>query len=132
MRDTVIVQINPVERHATPRSAQEIADRVNEITFNAALLGELRAADFVARLIERGALKEGEGYRRELLHRIGGAGKLESFGAASKFDVTWSFLVALCELGRQATREWLEAPLAALAVASALNGDQGSVGRKPV
>ncbi len=36
-RDTVIVQINPIERAATPRTAQEIADRVNEITFNAAL-----------------------------------------------------------------------------------------------
>ena len=129
-RDTVIVQINPIERHTTPHSAQEIADRVNEITFNAALLGELRAADFVARLIERGALKEGEGYRRELLHRIGGAGKLESFGAASKFDVTWSFLTALCELGRQATRKWIEENFAAIGERSTLNIDQ-ALRRRP-
>ena len=55
-RDAIIVQINPIERDRTPRTAQEIADRMNEITFNAGLLAELRAADFVARLIDRGVL----------------------------------------------------------------------------
>jgi NTE family protein len=119
-RDTVIVQINPIERVATPRTAQEIADRVNEITFNAALLGELRAADFVARLIERGALK-GDEYRREFLHRIGGAGALERFGAGSKFDVTWSFLTDLRDLGRQGAREWLDENFAAIGERSTLD-----------
>ena len=56
-RDAIIVQINPIERDRTPRTAQEIADRMNEITFNAGLIAELRAADFVARLIDRGVLK---------------------------------------------------------------------------
>ncbi len=47
-RDAIIVQINPIEREATPRLPAEIADRVDEITFNASLLAELRATDFVA------------------------------------------------------------------------------------
>jgi predicted acylesterase/phospholipase RssA len=34
--DVVVVQINPVERAETPTSAQEILNRVNEITFNPA------------------------------------------------------------------------------------------------
>ncbi|MBL7405757.1 patatin-like phospholipase family protein, partial [Escherichia coli] len=33
--DTVLVQINPVERRETPRTAREIASRLNEISFNA-------------------------------------------------------------------------------------------------
>ena len=55
--DTIIVEIDPIERRATPRTADEIANRMNEITFNASLLAEMRAADFVARLIEEGALE---------------------------------------------------------------------------
>jgi NTE family protein len=43
--DILIVQINPVERVGTPRSAQEIMNQVNEIAFNSSLLKELRAID---------------------------------------------------------------------------------------
>jgi NTE family protein len=49
--DIVIVQINPIERDAVPRSAHEIQDRLNEITFNGTVMSELRAIDFVNRLI---------------------------------------------------------------------------------
>ena len=40
--DTILVQINPVERPGTPRTAQEIQNRLNEISFNSPLLKELR------------------------------------------------------------------------------------------
>ncbi len=107
-RDAIIVQINPIERDETPRLPGAIADRVDEITFNASLLAELRATDFVARLIRRGLLKSDE-YREERLHRIGGAGTLESFNAATKNDVSWPFLQRLRDLGREDAKEWLEA-----------------------
>ena len=106
-RDAIIVQINPIERHETPRLPAEIRNRIDEITFNASLLAELRAADFVARLIRSGVLKSDE-YREERLHRIGGAGRLESFNAATKNDVSWPFLKQLRDLGRAETKEWLE------------------------
>ena len=41
-RDTILVQINPVERKGTPRSATEILNRLNEVSFNSVLLKELR------------------------------------------------------------------------------------------
>jgi NTE family protein len=106
-RDAIIVQINPIEREEAPRLPAEIADRVDEITFNASLLAELRATDFVARLIRSGLLNSDE-YREERLHRVGGAGKLESFDAASKQDVSWPFLKQLRDLGRADTRAWLD------------------------
>ena len=87
-RDAIIVQINPIERTEVPGTPEEIANRLNEITFNSPLLAELRAADFVARLIRSGVLKS-EDYRLERLHRIGGVGRLESYDAATKFDVSW-------------------------------------------
>ena len=40
--DTILVQINPVERPGTPRSARDILNRLNEVSFNAVLLKELR------------------------------------------------------------------------------------------
>jgi predicted acylesterase/phospholipase RssA len=55
--DMVLVQINPV---AVPfkadADAQDIMERVNEITFNAPLLAEFRAIEFVARLLDEGRL----------------------------------------------------------------------------
>src|SRR5262249_21330607 len=50
--DVLLVQINPLERHATPTTNREIVGRLNEITFNSPLMGELRAIEFVARLID--------------------------------------------------------------------------------
>ena len=122
-RDAIIVQINPIEREETPRLPAEIADRVDEITFNASLLAELRATDFVARLIRSGVLKSDE-YREERLHRIGGAGKLESFNAATKNDVSWPFLKQLRDLGRAETKAWLEANFDTIGVESTLDMDR--------
>ncbi len=121
--DAVIVQINPIERPEIPRTSEEISDRLNEVTFNASLLGELRAADFVARLIRSGVLKSDE-YRLERLHRIGGAGRLAKFGAASKFDVSWPFLRQLHELGRSDARAWLDQNFDAIGVKGTLDMDE--------
>jgi NTE family protein len=122
-QDVVIVQINPIERAQIPRTAEEIADRIDEITFNSPLLGELRAADFVARLIRSGVLKS-ENYRLERLHRIGGAGRLECYDAATKFDVSWPFLQELRDLGREDAKAWLKANFDAIGVESTLDIDR--------
>ena len=104
--DAIIVQINPIERHQTPRTAREIANRADEITFNSALLAELRAVNFVNRLLDSGQLHR-DGYKHVNLHRIGGDGKLETFGAATKMDTSWPFLKSLRDLGRDSAKDWL-------------------------
>ena len=63
--DIVIVHINPLVREELPRTATEILNRINEISFNASLLRELRAIDFVNRLIEPGTIAKGA-MKREL------------------------------------------------------------------
>jgi NTE family protein len=122
-RDAIIIQINPIERDETPRTPTEIDNRVDEITFNASLIAELRAVDFVARLIRRGLIK-GDEYREERLHRIGGAGKLEQFSAATKHDVSWPFLKLLRDLGRNDTKAWLEENFDSIGVESTLDMDK--------
>ncbi len=122
-RDAIIVQINPTERSETPRTPEEIAGRVNEITFNASLLAELVAAVFLARLVRSGALKS-EDFRLERLHRIGGAGKLQNYAVSTTLDTSWSFLKELRDLGREDAKAWLERNFDAIGVESTLDIDQ--------
>jgi len=105
--DILIVQINPIERLVTPRTARDIQNRLNEITFNGALMGELRAIDFVNRLIDSKVLS-GTKYKRPFVHRIDGADETAIFSAASKLDTRWNFLVKLRDIGRAVTKTWLD------------------------
>jgi NTE family protein len=109
--DVVVVQINPLMRQATPTSASEIMNRINEITFNSSLLSEYRAIEFVARLIDQGRLPRGNGpgeYRRVNVHRI----VLDQFGtnldAASKISTDYNFFEALHVNGKRAARRFLD------------------------
>jgi NTE family protein len=59
--DVLVIQINPIIRAGTPRTSSEIINRLNEITFNSALISELRNMDFVNQLIDDGRLPRGGG-----------------------------------------------------------------------
>jgi NTE family protein len=107
-RDIVIVQINPLSCQATPRSAREILNRVNEITFNASLLHELRAIDFVARMLEEGSL-DPDRYRKMHVHIIAEEQGFRDLNASSKLNTEWGFLEHLHGLGREAAGRWLAA-----------------------
>jgi len=118
--DILLVQINPVERRQTPRTAREIQDRLNEITFNGNLLRELRAIEFVTRLIDAGKLSRDE-YKRVLMHRIDGTGVLDEHEASSRLNTEWEFFLSLRDAGRATARRWLEAHYEALGVRETLD-----------
>ena len=110
--DVLIVQINPIERRMTPTSSQEIMNRINEITFNSSLIGELRAIEFVSRLIDEGRLPHGTGpgqYRRIKLHRISLDDAFRKLSADSKLSSDYDFFVMLRNGGRRAARNFLDA-----------------------
>jgi len=109
--DVLVVQINPLVRHAIPTSSQEIMNRVNEITFNSSLLNEFRAIEFVARLIDQRRLPRGGGpgqYRRINVHRIVLDGEGKAFSAASKLSNDYDFFELLRDQGRRAARRFLD------------------------
>ena len=106
--DILIVQINPIERNETPKTATEINNRANEITFNASLQRELRAIDFVARLIEDGRLSRSDDYEKMLIHRIYDEDAFIDLNASSKLNAEWSFLEHLFDLGRKSALSWIE------------------------
>jgi len=110
--DVLIVQINPLVRKKVPTSTREIMGRVNEITFNSALIAELRAIEFVNRLIDQGRLPHGTGvnqYRRINVHRIVMEGLGERFSAATKLRNDYESFALLRKLGQRAARRFLDA-----------------------
>ena len=106
--DILLVQINPVEHLDVPSSASEIMERMNEVTFNASLLAELRAIEFVRRLLAEGKL-DARRYKSVRMHRIDGGSVLAPFGADSKLRADLAFVRKLFVLGRTAGQEWLHA-----------------------
>lgn len=121
--DLLLVMINPLRREETPRTAGEIVDRLNEITFNAPLLAELRAVAFVQELIEEDLLSE-KGrtrLRHVLTHAIVADDALSDLPLESKFETEWTFLSDLKARGRAAAEAWLEASLEDVGVRSSLN-----------
>ena len=110
--DIVLVQINPVIREDLPTNSRDILDRMNEITFNASLLAEMRAIDFVARLLKDGKLDPAR-YKHVLMHRIGGD-ELAKYGAASKLATDSGFITELHALGLESGRDWLKRNFEAL------------------
>ena len=106
--DIMLVRINPLVRPHTPETADEIVDRVNEITFNAGLVGELRAIAFVQRLLAEGRV-DTRRYRSLRLHMVADDTGLEPLHPSSKLNSERRFVDALHDLGRQAAGRWLAA-----------------------
>jgi len=106
-QDTLLVVVNPVERPGTPRSAREILDRLNEVSFNATLLKELRMIGLLRQVADAGN-SEGRKWAEMRIHLI--ASKvLAELGASSKFNAEWDFLCMLRDLGRSAAEAFLTA-----------------------
>jgi len=117
--DTIIVQINPVERPGTPRSAREIHNRLNEIAFNSVLIKELRAAALLQQAADPGT-GEGRLLAKMRMHRIASDIMLD-LGYSSKLLAEWEFFLMLRDAGRKAASEFLQQHGADLGVRSTLD-----------
>ena len=105
--DTILIQINPRERPDTPRSAAEILNRLNEVSFNSPLMKELRMIALLRQVADPG---KGEGARWAQMrtHRIA-TDMLAQFGASSKLNAEREFVAMLRAEGRRAADEFLQA-----------------------
>jgi NTE family protein len=103
--DTILVQINPRERPDLPRTANEILNRLNEISFNSPLMKELRMMALLREVADPG---HGEGARWAGMrtHRIM-SDALTAFGASSKLNAEWEFVSLLKQEGRKSTDAFL-------------------------
>lgn len=106
--DVLIVSINPLRREAVPVSAGAIVNRINEISFNAALLRDLRAIAFVKRLIAEGAVKKGA-MKDVRVHLIADDELMVSLSARTKVSPSPLLIDRLHAAGRRAAARFLEA-----------------------
>jgi len=111
--DILIVNINPLHREELPIDTQSIQNRVNEISFNSSLLRELRAIDFVKRLLADGALKPGT-MKDVLVHMIADDGLMNDLNVATKTIATPVILARLKAAGQQAADTFLSQHKASL------------------
>jgi NTE family protein len=106
--DVVIVHINPIVRRGVPKSAPEIMNRINEISFNSSLMREMRAIAFVTKLIDQKKLKASE-MKQMLIHSIRDDEAMTAHSIASKMSPDWQFLCSLRDSGGAVTESWLRA-----------------------
>jgi NTE family protein len=104
--DIVIVHINPLYREELPLTASDIVSRINEISFNASLLRELRNIDFVNRLIDNGVIAEGL-MKRNNVHSVSDDKLMNQLGIATKMTISRALLLQLKDAGRAAMDAFL-------------------------
>ncbi len=104
--DTILVAINPVERPELPTTARGILNRINEVSFNAVLLKELRMIAMLRQVADAGNC-EGARWARMRIHLVRNelAAELDS---SSKMNAEWAFLTMLQAEGRRAAEAFLE------------------------
>ncbi|WP_321363529.1 patatin-like phospholipase family protein [uncultured Celeribacter sp.] len=104
--DVVIVNINPLERPGTPKTPEEIQNRINEISFNSSLLRELRAVQFVRELIAAERLPQGT-MKDVLVHMIADDALMQELSARTKMVPSPLILSRLKAAGRAACDTFL-------------------------
>jgi NTE family protein len=105
--DLIIVQINPIVRKELPRTAMEITNRLNEITFNASLIREVSSILLFKQLIDEEHVDRVR-YTEMRLHRISAENELQKLSVSSKLNSEWPFLQHLHDVGYATAEQWLQ------------------------
>ncbi len=104
--EVVIVQVNPLSSDL-PRSAVDILDRINEISFNTSVMREMHAIAYLTSLMERGLVSDKAELRPIHVHMIHDEVALAGLDASSKFNTEPPFLEHLFQAGRTSADRWL-------------------------
>ena len=97
--DVLLIMVNPIHIEHLPQTAQAILDRINTLSFNSSLMREMRAINFVNRLVESG-YDDGGQLKKMLIHFVDAEDEMSKLGVSSKLNVCREFLGWLFELGR--------------------------------
>jgi NTE family protein len=105
-RDILVVHITPVERPGVPNTSPAIMNRMQEISFNTALIREMRTIAYLNKLIDDGKIGSG---KRMLVHMIEAEDIVRAFSWSSRLNGDWKFLTHLHDMGRERADQWLAA-----------------------
>jgi len=104
--DILMVHITPAERPGVPITSPAIMNRMQEISFNTALIREMRTIAYLNKQIEDGKMGGG---KRMLVHLIEAEDLIRGFSWSSRLNSDWDFLLHLHEMGRMRADQWLAA-----------------------
>jgi NTE family protein len=105
----LLVKINSININSVPTTARDIADRVNEISFNSSLINEMKLIHYRNELLRNGILKSDDKANREIfVHTISGYDALSQLSYSSKMNTSWEFLLQLKAKGRETADKWME------------------------
>src|SRR5581483_12238843 len=90
--DVLLIMVNPIHIERVPQTAPAILDRINTLSFNSSLMREMRAINFVTKLIDSGFDADGK-LNRVFIHTIDGEDVLSRLGVSSKLNADWDFLM---------------------------------------
>ena len=126
--DLLLVTVNPSVRDEAPRAPQDIIGRLNEIIFNASLVGQMRTLAILQQQLEadripparysQALFRQIEGLR---VHRVHDDAEMAARKSNSKMNPEWRLLIQLHALGRQAADAWLDAHFDDLGARSTLD-----------
>jgi NTE family protein len=119
--DTILVPINPVERPGTPKTARDILNRLNEVSFNSVLLKELRMIALLRQVADPGQ-GEGAQWAQMRIHLVSNP-MAQELGYSSKLNAEWEFLSKLHQEGRRAAEAFLSEKGSKLGKQSSLDLD---------
>jgi NTE family protein len=119
--DTILVQINPIVRAEIPKTARDILNRLNEVSFNAPLLKELRMIALLHKVADPGR-GEGALWAKMRIHRIA-TDRVTELDSTSKMITEWPFLCGLRDEGRRTAQLFLDAHAGDLGKRSTLDLD---------
>ena len=118
-RDILMIHITPAERPGVPTTSPAIMNRMQEISFNTALIREMRTIDHFNRLIDDGRM--GGGGKRMLVHLIEAEDLIRDISWSSRLNSDWGFLTHLYQLGRGRAEHWLNANFDRIGVDSTID-----------
>lgn len=106
-QDILIVQINPIYSKKVPTNADEIRDRINELSFNSSLMLEMRRINSSQKLVNRGVNMGGRLKDLHIHHIIPGD-EIAELNVTSKMNADWLFLKKLHRRGYTLADEWVK------------------------
>jgi NTE family protein len=106
-----------------PKTASEILNRINEISFNSSLLREMRSVCFVTRLIEEEKILD-KTIKRMLIHSIEADEVMQAMSVGSKLNADWCQVNKLMKVGRKRADAWIAANFDRLGKQSTIDIDE--------
>ena len=122
--DLLTVLIDPLDLvRGPPRTAREIVNRINEVSFGASWVLEMRQIELINQLLNKGLLKGGV-YKLKRFHLIRNDRFMENIGAASKLNPSRDFVYELRDIGLKCADEWVSKQLKDVGAKSSLDVDK--------